>query len=347
MSFEWLAPEIAGAVTNDRLELIVNPTERCNLRCVYCYETFSIGKIPRKLIQGIVRLVQRRAESGLKNLRLEFFGGEPLTAWVEVERIAQAVSEICTAHGVDLTGGMTTNATLLTTQRLERLCELGLLAFQVTLDGPEHIHDKRRVGPRGEGSYTATIAALNLLKASPHNLGVLLRLHFDPTSLDVMLGPAGFVAEVVQKITCNDPRFRLHFHALGRWGGQNDASTAVFDSAAESRGAIDRLVHQALAAGFPPERILDYRQDAALGESGHAICYAARANAFVIRSDGSVSKCTVALNDERNIIGRLTPDGELIIDHQRHLPWMRGLVSGDGRELSCPAIGFVQPQGAA
>ena len=49
MRFDAMSPEIAGAVTNDHLQLIVNPTERCNLRCAYCYETFALGKCLRQL----------------------------------------------------------------------------------------------------------------------------------------------------------------------------------------------------------------------------------------------------------------------------------------------------------
>jgi len=41
------------------------------------------------------------------------------------------------------------------------------------------------------------------------------------------------------------------------------------------------------------------------------ICYASKANSLVIRADGRIAKCTVALNDERNHIGDLKPDGSL------------------------------------
>ena len=62
MRFDAMSPEIVGAVTND-LHLIVNPTERCNLRCGYCYETFHAG--------------EDASDNGCRNLQFgEAAGGE-------------------------------------------------------------------------------------------------------------------------------------------------------------------------------------------------------------------------------------------------------------------------------
>ncbi len=84
-----------------------------------------------------------------------------------------------------------------------------------------------------------------------------------------------------------------------------------------------------------------------MGEAGHEICYAARANAFVIRSDGRGAKCTVALQDERNTVGRLCENGDIVVDPSRHLPWLQGLVSGDPIALSCPARAYLRRVGDA
>ena len=155
MRFDAMSPEIAGAVTNDHLHLIVNPTERCNLRCGYCYESFTLGKMPQTIIAGIFNLVKRRAEKGLKTFQLEFFGGEPLVAWDIVETLAQGLSDICRHNGTEMLGGMTTNGVLLTRSRLDRLAACEVRSFQVTLDGPMAVHDRRRVTRRGEGSFAA------------------------------------------------------------------------------------------------------------------------------------------------------------------------------------------------
>ena len=345
MGYESMAPEIAGAVTNDHLQLIVNPTERCNLRCTYCYETFALGKMPPAVISGVLNLVRRRVEKGLKTFQIEFFGGEPLVAWDVIENLSRRLSDICAANGTKMFGGMTTNAMLLTRPRLDHLAACNMHSFQVTLDGPAAVHDRRRVTRQGEGSFDAVWSALEMLKASPYPVFVQVRMHFDPTSLEQLLGASGFIRKVATAFIKDDDRFRLHFHALGRWGGPNDEGTAVFANPADERMAIDGLIDEALSAGCAPSQFVQYRQDAALGESGHAICYAARANAFIIRSDGRVAKCTIAFEDDRNTVGRLSEDGDLVIDQARHLPWLQGLISSDPLALSCPALVYLWGKG--
>ena len=53
-------------------------------------------------------------------------------------------------------------------------------------------------------------------------------------------------------------------------------------------------------------------------------------------ADGRLNKCTVALRDEKNQVGRLHEDGTVSIDGEKMLFWMRGLFSGDAFERKCP-----------
>ena len=70
------------------------------------------------------------------------------------------------------------------------------------------------------------------------------------------------------------------------------------------------------------------------------ICYASRGNALVIRADGRLNKCTVALQHKRNQIGRIREDGLLDIHNAKLRPWLRGLQSRRPSELQCPLRGL-------
>ena len=72
----------------------------------------------------------------------------------------------------------------------------------------------------------------------------------------------------------------------------------------------------------------------------HYICYASAPNAIVIRSDGSLAKCTVAFNDDRNRVGKINGDGTLAIDHEKVQPWLRGLKNLDFNTMGCPLYGL-------
>ena len=109
-----------------------------------------------------------------------------------------------------------------------------------------------------------------MLKTAPYPLDVLIRMHFDPTSLEASSRRGGFCQSGFEGLAKDDDRFRLHFHALRRWGGPNDRRTPVFSSAADEQAAIDKLIDEALAAGCSPAQFAQCRRDAALGESGHS-----------------------------------------------------------------------------
>src|SRR5258705_12730382 len=142
MRFKDMAPEIAGAVSNSYLQLIMNTTEKCNLGCPYCNQDFHLQKMSRELTEGIVKLVKRRMDAGLKTFEFELFGGEPLAAWDVVEFLVRRLFEVCRESGTHLQGSVTTNGVLLNKPKLDLLVAHGASGFQITLDGPQQIHDR-------------------------------------------------------------------------------------------------------------------------------------------------------------------------------------------------------------
>jgi uncharacterized protein len=338
-----LPSKIAAAVTDRGFKLIVNSSEQCNLRCVYCYETFALGHMNWDVANGIVHLIKKRVADGLEWLELSFFGGEPLAAWNTVKYIAGNAYELCQQRGVKLFGAMTTNAMLLHMGRLEWLAQHGITAFQITLDGPREIHDVRRVSSQKTGSFDLIWERLAAMHASNiAGLEVTIRVHFDAYSWPILVEQPSFLDTLIETFVRPDPRFKLYFHPIERWGAGGAEGIKFFGSRQDKRAALRALLDRVNQAGLAPSQVDQLGQCSGAGDSDY-VCYAARANAFVIRADGAVSKCTVAFDDDRNIVGQLTKEGELVIDHEHHTPWLRGLVSGDASALACPATGYIWP----
>lgn len=303
----------------ESLHLILLPTERCNFRCVYCYESFDLGRMSDDVIRGVVNLLERAAPS-LRWLRIEWFGGEPLLAFEEIERIQNGVARLGSEFPeLSFAGAMTTNGYLLSTPRLMQLVNWGVSSFQVSLDGDEEAHDERRYLANGRGSWQ--LIYRNLLAAAATDLQFLttLRIHVDRLNC----GPVEELIERLAQDFRGDTRFELLFQPVSRLGGEKDASLAILgDGAPEVMG---RLVSMAESLG------LSVRSG---GE--RTPCYAAMPNSLVIRPNGQIAKCTVALNDPRNHLGWLHSDGRLELEQTRLYPWLRGLESGDLEALECP-----------
>ena len=141
---------IAPWLAADRLHLILMPTERCNFRCVYCYETFEHGRMKPPTIRGLRRLLAARAPT-LRSLAIEWFGGEPLLALPVIEEIQRHAQRLAADHpALRLGGSMTTNGSLLGRRVLGRLVGLGLLAAAAE-------------GAEGEGEIARGLKALRAL----------------------------------------------------------------------------------------------------------------------------------------------------------------------------------------
>lgn len=314
---------LARVLAPQSLHLIVMPTEACNFRCVYCYETYEAGRMRPETVRSVQRLLDRRA-GDLSELYLGWFGGEPLLARDIVRAISEHAAHLAALHqGLSYRAGMSTNGYLLTGPVLDELAAVGVLDYQITLDGPPLLHDARRRMADGRGSFERIWANLLAIRESPHPVAITLRLHVDADTAD-QLDP---LLEAVDRELLSDPRFSAFLKGVARLGGAGDAARHPL-SDAEQQAVFARLrtkLRRELAADRP---------------AAPNVCYAARPSSLVIRADGSVAKCTVALRDPRNHLGVLCEDGTLDLIDGAIAPWIRGIATLDPATLGCPLRGL-------
>lgn len=310
----------AEAFASDAMRLTILPTEQCNFRCLYCYEDFSLGRMSSKVISGLKALVSHRASS-LTTLRLSWFGGEPTAAIDIVYEIMEHVNELAGVHNFHINSDMTTNAFRLNRNMLDHLCDLSVTRYQITLDGPKTIHDKSRVLASGRGTFQRIWENLLQAKASPFPFSITLRLHLTPENY---LALPEFVDEL-RDAFLDDARFSVFFKAVGHWGGPHDAKFKVLSCTTE-QNIIKSLMY----------RLYGDRKDPSSSFHEDDVCYAAKPNSFIIRADGRVEKCTVALNKPANLVGKLNSDGTLTFNNKVHQNWLSGWKTLNGSVLGCP-----------
>jgi uncharacterized protein len=162
-----------------RVELVViQPTPFCNINCSYCY-------LPNRDAHTVIEL------STIHNLFAKLFdspwmgeavtliwhAGEPLVLPVDFYRRAVDAIEALRPATVRLTHSFQTNGMLITPAWcdfiVERQVRLG-----VSIDGPKHLHDSRRLTRSGQGTFDKAMAGVRLLRqrAIPfHVISVLSR----------------------------------------------------------------------------------------------------------------------------------------------------------------------------
>ena len=297
---------------SDVLELCLLPTEKCNFRCTYCYELFRGGKMHRSIIEGIVKYVREKSNN-LAALRIGWFGGEPLTAPDVIYELATRLQAVCRASATSYSSSMVTNGYLLDTKMADLMFRAEVRDFQITLDGGAEDHNRHRslAKKRTDAStFDRIFGNLLALRDRSDAFRVIVRFNFDAES-SKRIEP---FLEKLSKELSRDERFFVDFHPIGRWGGPNDNHLPVC-------GVREGQILQSRFFDAAGQNGLSVRALRQRMEPRGSVCYAANPYNFVIGSDGTIYKCTVAFEDARNQIGRITEDGRMLLDQEKFLLW--------------------------
>jgi uncharacterized protein len=310
--------------SSNYLNLIILPTEACNFRCTYCYETFENKKMPRPVVTGIKSLIDRRGED-LDRLDISWFGGEPLLALDVITEISKHALDVAKTEGFTFSSGMTTNGYFLNQDRFGRCVDHKIDFFQISLDGNPDDHNASRKLASGGGTFDRIWSNLMAMKATSAEFDVLLRLHY---TMENFISVGQF-ARRIRDVFGGDRRFRYFFHNIARLGGSNDESITVMSK--QDQKEIEAHLWDASGLSRP----------AGQGEEDY-VCYAAKGNSLVIRSTGRLAKCTVALNDSCNDIGWISENGEVCVDQKKYQRWIAPLVEADWQNVGCPLPSVMQ-----
>lgn len=308
------------------MHLVIMPTEACNFRCTYCYQTFPRGAMARETIDGLKAYV-RQVALCIDHLTVSWFGGEPLLASDTIFELSDCFMESCASNGISYSADMSTNGYFLTKERFTELLDRNIHRYMITLDGAEAVHDRRRKLREGGKTYETIISHLKELRSVRASFVIDLRINFDEDN-------AGGVPELLKMLSesfVGDERFQILIRPVGRWGGQQDGLIPVCDRTVADTH-LWKLMNYGLDRGLAlSETIAD-----GLMPSG-SVCYAAKPNSFVIGADGQLYKCSIALDDEMNKVGRLHKDGRMELDTHKISRWVS---SGEEQDAVCRSCYF-------
>lgn len=134
-------------------------TERCNLRCRHCYQTGGkADEMSFEEIKDVAAEVSEMLGAWSETFGMNFSpsfnitGGEPL-----LRKDLFEVLEHLGKKGFELY--LLTNGVLIDRERAGMLVDLGVKGVQVSIEGPEEVHE----GIRGKGSFAASLKGVQCL----------------------------------------------------------------------------------------------------------------------------------------------------------------------------------------
>ncbi len=162
------------------VEFIV--TYQCNFKCVYCYAGQAPPIMSKDIAKSAANFASELATTrNSKAMKIQFIGGEPLLNPKAIEIICNHMSSFRDQRDLIMRTSLTTNGSLLTKKTLQQIRSVGPLEVQVTLDGPEFVHNKRR--PMKNGNSFQKI--VNNLKEFTQDIDKLaMRINVDYENIE-------------------------------------------------------------------------------------------------------------------------------------------------------------------
>ena len=144
--------------------LVVQPTPFCNIDCRYCYLPNRTSKavVARETLQNLFSQVFASEWIG-GGLSVVWHAGEPMVLPIGFYRDAFALVETLRPPELQVVHSFQTNGTLIDDDWCRFFAE-ARINLGVSIDGPQHFHDRNRVTRSGRGTFERTIAGIRLLR---------------------------------------------------------------------------------------------------------------------------------------------------------------------------------------
>lgn len=302
---------------HDRFEptgVILLVTTVCNLRCTYCYAEageYEPQLFSREVAEAAISLVIDNAVSlGERTAHVAFHGGgEPTQDFRLIKHAVEFGRRYAAEAGgdVSLETSLVTNG-LVSTAKAEWLAH-NIDSVQVSLDGPQHVHDLQRPRQDGASTHARVVETAKLLEANVPDM--MIKSTISRASVGYMAEIAEFLCE-----TFTLPRF--HFGPVlsaGRGRGDEFGQPDVEDFLAgydAAQAVADRWGREIVVSGalttFPKVRA--------------TYCGVTDPN-FAVNVNGSVTGCYEVIYEDdprshRFHYGRYVPEtGRFEVDVER------------------------------
>jgi uncharacterized protein len=205
----------------------IMPTSYCNMACDYCGQEHFKSAVDRGRVERLAARVEATiADQATKRVSVTWFGGEPLMALRVIRELSARFVAAADAAGKGYGARMATNGSLLTKSTVRMLHEkCRLNSMVITVDGPEELHDKRRIKRNGIGSFQHTIAVLAevVTERLVPDLRIIIRVNVDNENEHA-------VPDLIADLACfglASPQVELQPMPVHSWG--NDVSAVELE----------------------------------------------------------------------------------------------------------------------
>lgn len=270
--------KIPPPVSSQLLSAWLHLTDRCNLRCSYCYLPHVREDMSVETGHAAIDAIFRSAmANGFKQIKLKYAGGEPLLQFPLIEELQVYAQQLTKANGIVLEGVVLSNGTLLTVEMVEKLKSLNL-RLMISLDGIGQYHDRHRPYAGGRSTFSDVSEAVDLALTS----GLVPNI-----SVTVSSRTTEGLSEVMSWILDRELPFSLNFYR------ENELSASYEDMQLDEGKIINGMLaaFKVIENNLPRQSFLGGIIDRANLSASHTHTCGVGQNYLVFDQNGQVAKC--------------------------------------------------------
>lgn len=203
------AYKLLNTDTPDSLVMVIAPTLACNYKCVYCFENGreSYCSMDDKTISQVKEFVSDKVRElkSLKQLRITWFGGEPLLAFPVIKNLSDFFISLCADERIEYRANIITNGRYLTEDKVKVFSKMNIKRVQISFDGTEDIYCQKKMATPED--YKITVA--NIIDASKYLDNIILRVNISDNNfgdayklVDELLGERGLTGKIKISPAC-------------------------------------------------------------------------------------------------------------------------------------------------
>lgn len=282
----YLADVLKNRYNSSDLALTILPTRGCNFGCIYCYE---MDRRPIMMTEETEKALVRFVEESpnLKRLSVVWYGGEPLLNFGSIKRLTEAFLSM----KIEYSAKMVTNGYLLSKDIAEQMAKLKMRNIQITLDGPEHTHDQRRMLLGGGPTYRKILDNLKYLLKINEEITIDIRSNIDKRNMEEYVQ---FVDSFRQEV--DNPRVNLYPGFVSDLLSTECVAPEhnISEGGYKAQFALDLFDRYGIEIkSFLPK----FRRHS---------CVASKYFAFAIGPEGEIYKCWRMVGNQKQILGNVS-----------------------------------------
>ena len=273
-------------------------TSKCNIKCTYCYEEgVKLHSMSDEVINGIIKWIDKKIEKdNLNAIYPTLFGGEPLINPKKLFNLMDGINKVANNKGVHVNYSCSSNGVLLTDKLARELVSKGLNEIQISLDGPEKIHNIRRVGVNGYSNYNECLKGL--ITACEFIDTPTLKINFDRHNLN-------FIPDLYDSLVKNDlhKKIEVKLEPIAMQFGnlsniKYDNTYLLPPNSSELADSYNFLITEAELRGFKIQ----------MSTSHTTPCMLVFKQGFAIDTKGNIFKCISLLGRDEYKVGSIFSD---------------------------------------